>query len=89
MLTERRKLPFLGSNLHSVRKTVATLIGDSGLSARIGAHHLGQARISMTQDRYVSRGRLHTQVADILDRVVAVVALGWSWTVMYALSRAW
>jgi hypothetical protein len=34
---------------HSFRKTVATLIDDEGLSARIGADHLGHYRISMTQ----------------------------------------
>ena len=55
---------------HSFRKTVATLIDDAGLSARIGADHLGHAKLSMTQDRYMSRGRLHTQVADLLDRTV-------------------
>jgi integrase len=56
---------------HSVRKTVATLIDDAGLSARIGADHLGHAKVSMTQDRYMSRGRVHTQVAELLDRAVA------------------
>ena len=56
---------------HSFRKTVATLIDDEGLSARIGADHLGYAKVSMTQDRYMSRGRVHTQVADLLDRTVA------------------
>lgn len=55
----------------SFRKTVATLIDDAGLSARIGADHLGHARVSMTQDRYMSRGRVHNQVADLLDRAVA------------------
>lgn len=29
---------------HGFRKTVATLIGDAGLSARIGADHLGMPR---------------------------------------------
>jgi hypothetical protein len=37
---------------HSFPKTVATLIDDEG----------------MTQDRYMSRGRIHTQVADLLAR---------------------
>lgn len=55
---------------HSFRKTVATLIDDAGLSARIGADHLGHAKVSMTQDRYMSRGRVHNQVADLLDRTV-------------------
>jgi integrase len=55
---------------HSFGKTVAMLIDDAGLSARIGADHLGHAKVSMTQDRYMSRGRVHAQVADLLDRAV-------------------
>lgn len=55
---------------HSFRKTVATLIDDSGLSARIGADQLGHAKVSMTQDRYMSRGKVHTEVAALLDRAV-------------------
>jgi len=55
---------------HSFRKTVATLIDDNGLSARVGADQLGHARVSMTQDRYMSRGRVHTEVADLLDRAI-------------------
>jgi len=55
---------------HSFRKTVAILIDDEGLSARIGADHLGHAQVSMTQDRYVSRGRVHVQVAELLDRAI-------------------
>jgi integrase len=57
---------------HSFRKTVATLIDDEGLSARIGADHLGHAHVSMTQDVYMTRGRVHAQVAELLDRTVAV-----------------
>jgi len=41
----------------SFRKTVATLIDDARLPARIGADHLGHAKVSMTQDRYMTRGR--------------------------------
>jgi integrase len=55
---------------HSFRKTVATLIDDAGLSARIGADHLGHAKVSMTQDRYMSRGRVHHQVAELLEQTV-------------------
>ena len=55
---------------HSFRKTVATLIDDEGLSARIGADHLGHTRISMTQDKYMARGRVHTAVAELLDRTI-------------------
>jgi integrase len=55
---------------HSFRKTVATLIDDEGLSARIGADHLGHARVSETMDTYVARGRSHTAVAELLDRAI-------------------
>ena len=43
-----------------------TLIDDEGLSARIGADHLGHSRVSETQDTYMARGRVHKQVADLL-----------------------
>lgn len=56
---------------HSFRKTVATLIDDEGLSARVGADQLGHARPSMTQDNYMRRGQLHQEVADLLDRAVS------------------
>jgi hypothetical protein len=32
------------------------LIDDAGLSARIGADYFGHPDVSMTQDRYISRG---------------------------------
>ena len=57
---------------HSFRKTVATLIDDSGLSARVGADQLGHARPSMTQDVYMSRGHIHTEVAVALDKAVGI-----------------
>jgi integrase len=56
---------------HSFRKTVATLIDDEGLSARIGADHLGHARVSETMDTYMARGRSHTAVAELLDRAIS------------------
>lgn len=55
---------------HSFRKSLATLIDDEGLSARIGADHLGHSRISMTQDKYMARGRVHTAVADLMERTI-------------------
>jgi len=57
---------------HSFRETVATLIDERGLSARVCADHLGHAKVSMTQDRYMSRGWVHAQVAGLLDRAVAI-----------------
>ncbi len=56
---------------HSFRKTVVTLIDDEGLSARIAADQVGHSKISMTQDKYMARGRVHTEVADLLDRTIS------------------
>jgi integrase len=69
--TAREELGVPEVTTHSFRKTVATLIDDEGLSARIGADHLGHSKVSMTQDRYMTRGRVHTRVAELLDRTVA------------------
>lgn len=66
----RTELGVPDATSHSFRKSVATLIDDAGLSARIGADHLGHTRISMTQDKYMARGRVHTAVADMLDRTI-------------------
>ena len=55
---------------HSFRKSVADLIDDGGLSARVGADQLGHAKVSMTQDKYMSRGRTHLEVAALLDRAI-------------------
>ncbi|NVM97672.1 tyrosine recombinase XerC [Arthrobacter sp. SDTb3-6] len=55
---------------HTFRKTLATLLDGQGLSARIGADQLGHAQISMTQDVYMGRGTVHTEVAEALDRMI-------------------
>jgi len=55
---------------HSFRKTLATLIDDRGLSARVGADNLGHSKVSMTQDVYMTRGKVHSQVADLLDDAI-------------------
>ncbi|MBY6708485.1 site-specific integrase [Rhodococcus sp. BP-241] len=57
---------------HSFRKTLATLIDAEGLSARVGADQLGHRQVSMTQDKYWTRGRQHVEVADMLDRATAI-----------------
>lgn len=54
------------------RKTVATLIDERRPVSQIGADHLGHSHVSMTQDRNMTRGRIHTQVADLLDRTVRI-----------------
>jgi integrase len=68
--TVRDDLGVAGVTTHSFRKTVATLIDDEGLSARVGADQLGHSKVSMTQDRYMSRGRVHAKVAELLDRTI-------------------
>lgn len=55
---------------HSFRKTVATLIDEAGMSARVGADQLGHAKVSMTQDKYMRRGKVHAEVAALLDRSI-------------------
>ncbi|MGB3772867.1 MAG: site-specific integrase [Rhodococcus sp. (in: high G+C Gram-positive bacteria)] len=67
----RGELGLAGVTTHSFRKTLATLIDDEGLSARVGADQLGHRQVSMTQDKYWSRGRQHVEVANLLDRAVA------------------
>jgi len=67
----RDELGVAGVTSHSFRKTVATLIDDEGMSARIGADHLGHSKVSMTQDVYMTRGKVHTQVADLLDDAIS------------------
>jgi integrase len=56
---------------HSFRKTLATLIDEGGLSARVGADHLGHSKVSMTQDVYMTRGKVHSQVADLIDGAIS------------------
>jgi integrase len=73
-LARPRRVPALGFpdvTSHSFRKSVATMIDDAGLSARIGADQLGHAKVSMTQDKYMRRGKIHAVVADLLDRAIS------------------
>jgi len=66
--TVREDLGVPEATTHSFRKTVADLIDAEGLSARVGADHLGHSHVSMTQDKYLTRGRIHAEVAALLDR---------------------
>ncbi|MFC9832580.1 tyrosine recombinase XerC [Rhodococcus sp. NPDC127530] len=58
---------------HGFRKTVATLLDDAGLSARVGADVLGHANTSMTQDKYHARKRVHKLAAQALDDAIAPI----------------
>ncbi|WP_328410345.1 site-specific integrase [Nocardia sp. NBC_00403] len=64
---ERLGVPDVSS--HSFRKALATLLDDAALSARVGADQLGHRHVSMTQDVYFGRGRIHQAVADVLDQL--------------------
>lgn len=55
---------------HSFRKALASLLDDRGLSARVAADVLGHAHVSMTQNTYMSRGRVHIAAADALESAI-------------------
>jgi len=55
---------------HTFRRTLATIIDAEGMSARVGADQLGHRHVSMTQDVYMGRGVVHTEVAAALDRTI-------------------
>jgi integrase len=55
---------------HIFRKTVATLMDESGLSARAAADQLGHAKVSMTQNNYYGRRRGSTGAKVVLDKLI-------------------
>ena len=52
---------------HTFRKTAATILDEAALSARLVADQLGHARPSMTQDVYLGRRAVDSQVAAALE----------------------
>ncbi|MCU1685338.1 MAG: site-specific tyrosine recombinase XerC [Amycolatopsis sp.] len=72
-LTNRHWLPFRRRagyewvTFKTLRKTVATLLDDAGLTARQIADVLGHAHPSMTLDVYMGRGQQSRASADALD----------------------
>jgi len=52
---------------HTYRKTVATILDESGASARMIADQLGHSRVSMTQDVYMGRRAVNSAVAEALN----------------------
>jgi integrase len=54
---------------HTLRKTVATLMDQAGLSARAAADQLGHAKPSMTQDVYMGRRLATTGAAAVLEQL--------------------
>jgi len=65
----RDRIGFAGTKLHAFRKTVATLLDGSGLSARDVAEYLGHKNPSMTQDRYMGRNTGSLRAAQALSRL--------------------
>ncbi|WP_286958648.1 site-specific integrase [Arsenicicoccus sp. UBA7492] len=54
---------------HSWRKTTASVLDGSGLSARLIADQLGHSRVSMTQDVYLGRRLADPRVVQALEMV--------------------
>ena len=52
---------------HSFRKTAATILDEAALPARLVADQLGHRRPSMTQDVYMGRRAVDSQVALALE----------------------
>ena len=52
---------------HTFRRTVATLMDQSGLTARAAADQLGHSHPSLTQDVYYGRRIANTGAADVLE----------------------
>jgi len=57
---------------HTLRKTVATLMDQAGLSARAAADQLGHAKASMTQDVYMGRRIAATGAAEVLGSLSVI-----------------
>lgn len=56
---------------HSFRKTLGTLIADATADVRVAADVLGHADTNTTLKHYLQRGRIHPQVAALMDAAVA------------------
>jgi len=52
---------------HSFRKTTAMVLDQAALSARLVADRLGHSRPSMTQDVYLGRRAVDSQVSEALE----------------------
>lgn len=52
-----------------LRKTVATLIKDAGLTSRHAADQLGHAKVSMTEDNYFGRELIVATAVPVLEQL--------------------
>jgi integrase len=67
----RDELEMDGFVSHMLRKTVASFLDDSNVSARKISDQLGHSNIRMTQDRYLGRRLTDRQTADVLEEMFA------------------
>ncbi|WP_035880476.1 tyrosine recombinase XerC, partial [Cryobacterium sp. MLB-32] len=67
----RDRLGYPGVTTHSFRKTVATALDQSGLSAREIAEYLGHANPSLTQDVYMAKNTGGIRAAEAMNRLIS------------------
>jgi hypothetical protein len=68
----RRHVPYVGEQPVIFPSTAGKLRDPNnfGKEWRRAGEELGHSKVSITQDPYMSRGRVHTQVAELLERTV-------------------
>lgn len=66
----REVIGYDGVSPHHFRRALATMLDDQGITARVAADQLGHSKVSMTQDVYMARGRVHSVVADVIDKAI-------------------
>lgn len=64
------KAGYKGATAHVFRRTVATWMDESGLSARAAADQLGHSKVNMTQNSYYARHRGSTGAKQVLDKMI-------------------
>jgi integrase len=70
----RDELEMEGLVSHMLRKTVASFLDDSQVSARKISDQLGHSNIRMTQDRYLGRRLTDRQTAEVLENLFGAPA---------------
>jgi hypothetical protein len=68
--TVRGRLVLDGLVTHTLQTTVASFLDDAHVSTRKISDQLGHARVSMTQDHYLSRGLTDRETAEALERII-------------------
>ncbi|WP_221272922.1 tyrosine recombinase XerC [Prescottella equi] len=59
-----------GIGTHSFRKALATQLDEAGISARVAADILGHSQVSMTQDVYMGRNRVHDVAVSVIEEML-------------------